>query len=117
MTQTKFNRNQQAIPAVQSVTSAATVTPNADDDDEVIITAQAAALTLANPSGSATDGQALIVRIKDNGTARAITYGSQYRAVGVTLPSTTVVSKTLYLGFIYNATDTKWDCIGLSQEV
>jgi hypothetical protein len=105
------------LPFVQTVTSGATVTPVATTDDELIITAQAAALNLANPSGSATEGQGLIVRIKDDGTARAITYGSQYRAIGVTLPSTTVISKTLYLGFIYNATDTKWDCIGVSQEV
>lgn len=103
------------IPNVQSVTSAATVTPTTLND-EVVITAQAVALALANPTGTALQGQSLIIRIKDNGTARAITYDTQYRAIGVTLPSTTVISKTLYLGFIYNSTDTKWDCIGVSQQ-
>jgi len=103
------------IPNVQSVTSAATVTPTTLND-EVVITAQAVALALANPTGTALQGQSLIIRIKDNGTARAITYDTQYRAIGVTLPNTTVISKTLYLGFIYNSTDTKWDCIGVSQQ-
>jgi hypothetical protein len=103
------------IPNVQSVTSAATVTPTTLDD-EVVITAQAVGLTLANPTGTASQGQSLIIRIKDNGTARTIAYDTQYRAIGVTLPTTTIISKTLYLGLIYNLTDTKWDCIGVSQQ-
>ena len=104
-----------AIPNVQSVTSAATVTPTTLND-EVVVTAQAVGLALANPTGTIIDGKSLIIRIKDNGTARAISYDTQYRAIGVTLPSTTIISKTLYLGFIYNSTDTKWDCIGIAQQ-
>lgn len=103
------------IPNIQSVTSAATVTPTTTND-EVVVTAQAVALALSNPTGTAVQGQSLIIRIKDNGTERSITYDTQYRAIGVTLPSTTVISKTLYLGFIYNSNDTKWDCIGVSQQ-
>lgn len=96
---------------VQSVTSSATVTP-LSTNDLVIITAQAVGLTLSNPTGTFTEGQALMVRIKDNGTARTIAFDTNYRAIGVTLPTTTVISKTLYLGIIYNSTDTKWDIIG-----
>lgn len=102
--------------SIQTVASSATVTPNADTDDEVVITAQAAGLTLANPSGTASQGQPLIVRIKDNGTARSISYGTQYRDMGNTRPTTTVVGKTLYLGFKFNSTDTKWDLVALAQE-
>ncbi len=101
---------------VQSVTSSATVTPNADTDDMVKITAQAAGLTLANPTGTPTEGQMIIIRIKDNGAARSIGYGSKYRALGITLPTTTVISKTLYLAMSYNITDDKWDVIGVRQE-
>ena len=104
-----------ADPAIQSVTSSATVTPTFSND-QVNITAQAAGLTLANPTGTAVDGWGLSIRIKDNGTARSITFGSQYRAIGVTLPTTTVISKTLYLGLIYNSADTKWDVVAVAQE-
>jgi hypothetical protein len=97
-------------PRVQSVVSAATVTATSLND-LVKITAQAAALTLANPTGTFAEGQALIFRIKDNGTARAITFGANFRAVGVTLPTTTTISKTTYVGCIYNSTDTKFDVI------
>lgn len=96
---------------VQSVTSSAIVTPT-NLNDLVIITAQVVGLTLANPTGTFTEGQALMVRIKDNGTARTIAFDTNYRAIGVTLPTTTVISKTLYLGIIYNSTDSKWDVIG-----
>lgn len=102
-------------PAIQSVVSAATVTPTFSDD-EVIVTAQAAALALANPTGTAIDGLGIVIRIKDNGTARAITFDTQYRAIGVTLPTTTVISKVLYIGMIYNATETKWDVVSVVQQ-
>jgi hypothetical protein len=101
---------------LQTVTSAATVTPNADADDMVLITAQAEALLLANPSGTPTDGQMIVIRIKDNGTARAISYGANYRAVGVTLPTTTVLSKVLYMPIVWNAQDSKWDVVGVIQQ-
>lgn len=100
---------------VQTVTSSATVTPTSAND-LVIITAQAVGLTLANPTGTFTEGQALMIRIKDNGTARTIAFDTNYRAIGVTLPTTTVISKTLYLGIIYNSTDAKWDVIGYNLQ-
>ncbi|WP_243393506.1 DUF2793 domain-containing protein [Solimonas fluminis] len=102
-------------PRIQAVTSSATVTPTFSDD-MVKITAQAAALALANPTGTAVPGAGLVIRIKDNGTARAISYDTQYRAIGVTLPTTTVINKTLYLGCIWNADDTKLDVVAVAQE-
>jgi hypothetical protein len=103
------------LPSVQSVVSAGTVTPTSSND-LVIITAQAAALTLANPTGTWSQGKDLMIRIKDDGTARAITWDTKYRAIGVTLPTTTVISKTTYVGIIYNSTDDKFDVIGVTTE-
>jgi len=80
------------------------------------ITAQAGALLFNAPGGTPLGGQKLIIRIKDNGTARALTYNAVFRALGNALPTTTVLSKTLYMGFIYNATDTKWDLVAVAQE-
>ena len=100
---------------VQTVTSSATVTPTATND-LVTITAQAVGLTLANPTGAFSEGKSLMIRIKDNGTAQTIAFGTNYRAIGITLPTTTVISKTMYLGIIYNSTDGKWDVLGLNQE-
>ena len=104
-------------PRVQAVTSASTVTPSADNDDEVVITAQGTALTLANWSGTPVQGQVIIIRIKDDSTARAITFDTLYRAVGAYLPTTTVIGKTVYIACIYNSTDTKIDVVSVAQEI
>ena len=103
------------VPSVQSVASAATVTP-AFGTDLVKVTAQAAALTLANPSGTAIDGFGFVIRIKDDGTVRGISYGTQYRAIGVTLPTTTTIGKTLYLAGIWNVEDTTLDIVAVGQQ-
>jgi hypothetical protein len=103
------------VPTVQTVASAATVTPTFGND-LVAITAQAVALAVANPTGTAIPGLGMVIRIKDNGTARAISWGTQYRGIGVTLPSTTVASKTTYVAMIYNATDTTWDVVAVGTQ-
>lgn len=100
-----------------AVTSTATYTHDANAYLEAKITAQAAALNIANPTGVPGPMQPLTIRIKDNGTARAITYGTQFRAFNVAMPTTTVVNKTLYLGFRWNSEDSKWDNVSISQEL
>lgn len=101
---------------VFSEASSATSTPNADLYDQHNVTALAAADAFAAPTGTPIDGQSLIIRIKDNGTARALSWNSIYRALGITLPTTTVINKTLYVGFKYNAADSKWDGTAIMQE-
>ena len=56
------------------------------------------------------------VWVKDNGTAQTIAFGTQYGAVGVTLPTTTVAGKVLYLGCVWNAAVTKLDVLAVAQE-
>lgn len=108
--------NARITKRVVDITSTATLTHDADSYDQANITAQAAALTIANPSGTPTSGQPFILRIKDNNAAKAISYGSQWRGIGLTLPTTTVAGKLLYLGAAWNAADSKWDVIALRQE-
>jgi len=103
-------------PRKQSVVSAASITPTFSNDI-VDITAIAQTFKLENPTGTTIDGMPMLIRIKDDGTARSIAYGTKYRAIGVTLPTTTVISKTLFIGMVYNANDTKWDVLGINQEV
>lgn len=106
-------------PRATTIVSDATPTVNTDNCDYVDITALAAAITsmTTNLSGSPVDMQRLIYRIKDDGTARAITWGASFAARGIALPTTTVASKYLLVGFLYNATTSTWDCVAASQEV
>jgi hypothetical protein len=101
--------NKRITKRSQTITSTATLTPSWDTDDNIFITAQAAAITIANPTGTPTQGQTIMIRLKDNATARAITFGTAYRAFGSALPTTTVISKTMYIGLIANTTDSKVD--------
>jgi hypothetical protein len=102
-------------PSVQPVSSAATVTPTFSND-LVDITAQAVGLTLANPTGTAVNGWGVVIRIKDNGTPQTIAYGTQYVAIGISKPTTTVAGKVLNLGMIYNANLTRWEIVSAAQE-
>ena len=83
-------------------------------------TALANALTINADSGAPTDGQRTIFRFEDNGTARALTWttgtAKSFRAVGVSLPTTTVALKVLYVGCVYNFFDSRWDVIAVAQE-
>lgn len=116
-TQTLTNKriNPRLVTAASYTTDTGT-SLNIANCDQFEVTAQAGALKFNNPGGTPLGGQKLIIRIKDDGTARALTYDTQFRAMGNDLPSTTVLSKTLYMGFIYNATDTKWDLVAVAQE-
>lgn len=106
-----------AQPDAPRVTTAGanSVTPTFSDD-LVIRTGASGAITLNNPTGTAKDGFGMVIRLKDNGTARAISYGSQYRAISVSLPTTTVINKWTYISMIYNSADTKWDVVAVGQE-
>lgn len=102
---------------ITTTASSSTPTPTGSKKrNELYITALATAAELQEPSGSPANGNTLIIRIKDNGTAQALTYNAIYTAIGVTLPTTTVLSKVLYLGFIYNSTSVKWECVAVVQE-
>ncbi|MDD5441413.1 MAG: hypothetical protein PHZ27_04325 [Candidatus Omnitrophica bacterium] len=65
--------NKRITPRVLTFTSDATPDVNSDSYDAVTITAQAAAITDVNVTGTPTNFQKLMFRIKDDGTARAIT--------------------------------------------
>jgi hypothetical protein len=103
---------------VVKITSSATPTPDCDVTDLYCITALAAAATIANPTGTPTDGQQMMFRIKDNATARALSWGSAYVPGGIPLPTTTVLSKIMTLGFMYNTDNAlnKWCLIAAAQE-
>lgn len=105
-------------PRTNTVTSSATPTINVDTTDIFTITALATNITsmTTNLSGTPVNGQKLIIRILDNGTARTITWGASYVSRGATLPTTTVLSKYTYVGLIYNSTASKWDCVAAVTE-
>lgn len=101
-------------PRVLGTTSHATPTINTDNCDIYQLTAQAEAITemSTNLSGTPTEGQVLIIEITGT-AARAITWGTSFEASTVALPTTTVTTAKLTVGFLWNAVTSKWRCVGV----
>ena len=98
-----------------SVTMSSTI---ASPDSKVVynITAQSGALLFNTPTGSWTQSQILMIRIKDNGSASALTWATGFTAgSNVTLPTTTTINKLLYIGFVYNSDSIKFDLVATTQ--
>ena len=108
--ETETLTNKRITKRVKTFTSDATPDIDSDDYDAVTITALAADITDVNVTGTPTNFQHLMFRIKDDGTEREIAWGSDFEAGGVALPDTTVAGKTLLVGFIYDSVDSKWAC-------
>ena len=100
-----------------TTTTGTTITPaRLSQYTQYSVTALATDPTIAVPSGAPQNGDRLVIRIEDNGTGRTLTWASGYQAKGVSLPTSTTAGKTLYVGFIYNSADSKWDCVASSEE-
>lgn len=102
-----------------SATSGA-ITPDGDITDIYVATGLTGGITINTPSGTPVNGQKLLIRLRDDGTGRSITWTSTsgaFRAVGIILPTTTVANKTSYVGCVYNSADSFWDAIAVVTEV
>ncbi len=110
--------NKRITPRVYSEASNATPTPNIDSYDMYELTALAVSATFSAPTGTPTDGQSLIIRIKDNNNAQSLSWNAIYRAsTDLALPTTTSANKTMYLGFKYNSADSKWDLLAYLNNI
>ena len=112
MAGTETLTNKRVTPRVSTTTSSATPTINTDNVDIYGLTAQAADITsfTTNLSGTPTDGQKLWIYIVGT-AARAITWGASFEASTVALPTTTVTTNRLDVGFVWNAATSKWRCV------
>ena len=79
-----------------STASAASITLDAGLYDAYLVTALAVGCVINAPTNPS-DGQPIIFRIKDNGSAQTLSWDAVFRAVGVTLPTATTASKTTYV--------------------
>jgi hypothetical protein len=108
--------NKRIDPRVTSAASAATLTPDVSAADVYAYTALAANLTINAPTGTPVDGDKLMFRLLDNGTTRTLTWNATYTVIGVTLPTATTANKTVYVGCVYNANNTRWDVIAVTTQ-
>lgn len=107
--------NKRITPRVSTTASSATPTINTDNVDVFGLTALAVNVTsfTTNLSGTPTDGQVLKIYIVGT-AARTLTWGASFESSTVTLPTTTVSTNRLDVGFIWNAATSKWRCVAVA---
>ena len=107
--------NKRVTPRVSTTTSSATPTINTDNVDMYGLTAQAVNITsfTTNLSGTPTDGQKLWIYIVGT-AARTIAWGASFEASTVALPTTTVTTNRLDVGFVWNVATSKWRCVAVA---
>lgn len=103
-------KGHRTIPRIRVQASPATLSPDIDTYNYERVTALTTAINVANPTGTPSDGEGLLIEITGT-AARAITWGTNFEAnsqYSLPLPSTTVTTKTTFVTFVWSAARTKW---------
>lgn len=103
--------NKRISPRLNTLTFGASIALNSDLADFYKLTLTASTGTLANPTGTPTDGQSFYVRVIQDATGgRTLAYGTAYYFPGGTAPVlSTSANANDYLQFTYNLALTRWD--------
>jgi len=107
--------NKRINPRIGTVASAAAPAINVNNVDQFNITALATNITSMTTglSGTAVDGQKLMIRITGS-AARSITWGASFISSGTAmLPASTVAGRTHLIGFIYDSAAARWVCVAV----
>jgi len=99
--------NKRITKRVVTTTDDATAVIDVDVTDVYELSAVANATTFST-TGTPTDGQTMIIRFKDAGVAKGLTWDAIFVAIGATAPTTTVAGKWHYVMCQYNTAATKW---------
>ena len=114
-TSTNTFTNKRITKRVVTATDDATAEIDTDDTDQYQLTAIANATTFT-VTGTPANGDKLIIRLKDAGTTKGLTWNAVFNVVGVTLPTDTTAGKTHYIGCVYNSANSKWDVLAVGEE-
>lgn len=117
VTTTQTLTNKRVTPRVITAADATSISPNTDNADVTIQanTQAGGTLTLNADSGTPTDGQSWILRVK---TTNSQTWSFNAQYVGSTdqaLPTTTSTAQYDYLGWRWNAAASKWQLVAVNK--
>jgi hypothetical protein len=110
-TDTQELTNKRVTPRVSTPTVAGTYAIDTDSFDMVVITGQNVNITNVTTTGTPTNGQKLWFSVTGT-AARTISFNaSNFEASTVALPTTTVSTNRLDVGFVWNVATSKWRCV------
>jgi hypothetical protein len=112
-TDTQELTNKRVTPRVSPLSSnSSTYAINTDSFDIVVITGQSTTpITSITTSGTPTNGQKLWLSITGTTAISFTLSSSNFESSTVTLPTTTVGTDRLDVGFVWNPATTKWRCV------
>ena len=102
--------------SLAAASASGTITPNSDLYDQVnyLLTGTAA---FSNPTGTPVNGQKLSIRLYAASTQTISSWsGGGYREIGTTLPPSVAAGKTVYVGCVWNSTDSIWDVVAVATQ-
>ncbi len=106
-----------AGPRIVTLTDGATVTPTVTSGTNTVgLLVMAGNRTIANPSGTASDGSSLELRVI-TGVARTPTWGSQYAASSQAALPTSFPAGESHVGFRRQASSNTWYCVAVVTDV
>lgn len=106
--------NKRITKRVTTTTDDATAVIDVDTCDEYELSAVANA-TEFTTTGTPTDGQTLVIRLKDAGASKTLTW-TGFTAIGITLPTATTAGKWTYVGCKYNSSASAWHAIAVTTQ-
>lgn len=110
--------NKRITPRVTTAGDATSITPNTDSADMTYQanTQSAGTLTINADGGTPTNGQRWLLKVKST-NAQTFSWNAVFvSGSDVTLPtSTTGSSKIDNIGFIYDAVNSKWECVAVAR--
>jgi hypothetical protein len=106
--------NKRVTSRVSTPTVAGTYAINTDSFDMVVITGQNVNITDVTTTGTPTNGQKLWFSVTGT-AARTISFNTaNFESSTVTLPTTTVTTARLDVGFVWNPATSKWRCVAVA---
>lgn len=107
--------NKAITKRVVTTTDDATAVIDVTATDVYELSAVANATTFST-TGTPVDGQQIVIRWKDAGVAKGLTWDAIFVPIGVTLPTTTVAGKWGYVGVQYNSAASKFHVLAVGAE-
>ena len=104
--------NKRVTPRVSPLSSnSSTYAIDTDSFDIIVITSQTATITSITTTGTPTNGQKLWLSITGTTAVGFTLSTSNFEASTVALPTTTVSTNRLDIGFVWNVATSKWRCV------
>lgn len=108
--------NKRVTPrSLAAASTSGAIAPASDTYDQVnyLLTGSS---SFSAPSGTPTNGQKLSIRLYAASTQTISAWDATYRVIGTTLPTSVVGTKTVYVGCVWNSTDSFWDVVAVATQ-